>query len=103
MLQAKNYLWKNLYQDSIQRNDILFGKANSNIFQRYQSGLEMGNGKFDRMLDGRFSGRFNVVRREDGALRYNESCDALENSQKCEDRCFNEAEECYLSCENQEK
>lgn len=64
---------------------------------------EIGNGKFDRMLDGRFSGRFNVVRREDGALRYNESCDALENSQKCEDRCFNEAEECYLSCENQEK
>ena len=64
---------------------------------------EIGNGKFDRMLDGGFSGGFNVVRREDGALRYNESCDALENSQKCEDRCFNEAEECYLSCENQEK
>jgi len=77
-------------------------------FQLFVGGMasmneEIGNGKFDRMLDGRFSGRFNVVRREDGALRYNESCDALENSQKCEDRCFNEAEECYLSCENQEK
>ena len=50
-----------------------------------------------------WDGEFNRIGIQDRALRFNESCDALEESKKCEDSCATEAQDCYLPCEDQEK